>query len=124
MNVVFFRLRDILWNISQDNHDDSLCKKNCKENRKLFKHNHICQYSLAGQQTKPSKIKALLDKKSFELHTPSPQQRLWNRKNVEDQELAKFDLKVAQFKTMEVEVREGRRTVEDLQRLKIELYEM
>ena len=124
MNVVFFRLRDILWNISQDNHDESLCKKNCKENRKLFKHNHICQYSLAGQQTKPSKIKALLDKKSFELDTPSPQQRLWNRSNVEDQELVKFDLMTAQYKAMEFEVQEGGRTMEDLKQLKIKLDKM
>ena len=72
-------------------------------------------------------IKNLLCQKMIRLDasdTSSPRQRLWNRRNVEDQELAKFDLKVAQFKTMEVEVREGRRTVEDLEKLKIELHEM
>ena len=51
---------------------------------------------------------------------------LWNRDEVEDQELIKFDLKVAQFKAMEVEVKEGRRAgaMEDLEQLKIELDEM
>ena len=49
---------------------------------------------------------------------------LWNRDEVEDQELIKFDLKVAQFKAMEVEVKEGRRAIEDLEQLKIELDEM
>ena len=43
---------------------------------------------------------------------------------VEDQELVKFDLKVTQFKAMEIEVEEGRRAVEDLEQLRIEIDEM
>ena len=43
---------------------------------------------------------------------------------VEHQELVKFDLKEAQFKAMEIEVQEGRRTLEDLEPLKIELEKM
>ena len=62
-------------------------------------------------------IKALIYKKPDIAH----QQSLWNRSNVEDQELVKFDLKVAQFKAMEIEVEEGRRAMEDLEQLKIEL---
>ena len=66
-------------------------------------------------------IKALIYKKP---DIASHQQSLWNRSNVEDQELVKFDLKVAQFKAMEIEVEEGRRAMEDLEQLKIELNEM
>ena len=70
------------------------------------------------------KIKALLQKKSFKVETSTPPQRLWNRSKVEDQELVKFDLMAAQFKAMEIEVQEGRRTLEDLEPLKIELDKM
>ena len=49
---------------------------------------------------------------------------LWNISNAEDQELAKFDLKVEQFKAMEIEVQEGRRAIEDLEQLRIEIDEM
>ena len=50
--------------------------------------------------------------------------RLWNRSNIEDQELVKFDLIAAQFKAMEVEVQEGGRALEDLEKLKMKLDEM
>ena len=50
--------------------------------------------------------------------------RLWNRSNIEDQELVKFDLIAAQFKAMEIEVQKGGRTMEDLKQLKIELDKM
>ena len=43
---------------------------------------------------------------------------------VEDQELVKFDLKVTQFKAMEIEVQEGRRAIEDLEQLRIEIDKM
>ena len=43
---------------------------------------------------------------------------------VEAQELVKHDLKVTQFKAMEIEVQEGRRAMEDLEQMKIELDEM
>ena len=129
---VSFRLREILCNISQGNHDEAQCKENCEQNGKLFSrtgHPYYCQYSLDKLTitSKSNMIKNLLCQKMLRLDasdTSSPRQSLWNRRNVEDQELAKFDLKVAQFKTMEVEVREGRRTVEDLEKLKIELNEM
>ena len=68
-------------------------------------------------------IKALIYKIP-EAETASPHQSLWNKSKVEDQELVKFDLKVAQFKAMEIEVKEGRRAMEDLEQLKIELDEM
>ena len=134
-------MREILWDITQGNHREGLCEENCEQNGKLFSANHIpyhCQYSIEHQQihtvtdTKllrifskihsSNKIKALLQKKSFELEASS--QRVWNRSKVEDQELAKFDLITAQFKAMEIEVQEGRRTPEDLEPLKIELDQM
>ena len=65
-------------------------------------------------------IKALICKKL----SRSPNQSYWNRNKVEDQELAKFDLKVTQFKAMEIEVQEGRRAKEDLEQLIIEMDEM
>ena len=66
-------------------------------------------------------IKALIYKKSdIAFH----RQSLWNRSNIEDQELVKFDLKVAQFKAMEIEVQEGRRAIEDLDQLRIEMDEL
>ena len=134
-------MREILWDITQGNHREGLCEENCEQNGKLFSANHIpyhCQYSIEHQQihtvtdTKllrifskihsSNKIKALLQKKSFELEASS--QRVWNRSKVEDQELVKFDLLAAQFKAMEIEVQEGRRTPEDLEPLKIELDQM
>ena len=64
--------------------------------------------------------KALLCKKlSRSLH-----QSHWNRNKVEEQELVKHDLKVTQFKAMEIEVLEGRRAVEDLEQLRLEIDEM
>ena len=126
---VSFRLREILCNISQGNHDEAQCKENCEQNGKIFNHTYYCQYSLENFTiaSRSGMIKNLLCQKTLRLDVSdilSPRQSFWNRRNVEDQELAKFDLKVAQFKTMEVEVREGRRTVEDLEILKIELHEM
>ena len=84
---------------------------------------HFSSYLFLGSK----RIKNLLHKISLELDvsdTSSPHRSQWNRSNVEEQELAKFDLKVAQFKAMEIEVQEGRRAVEDLKQLKIELEEM
>ena len=79
-------------------------------------------------QFSPShKIKVLLQvlqKKSLEIGASSPDQTSWNRSNLEHQELVRFDLIAAQFKAMEVEVKEGRRAMEDLEQLKIELDEM
>ena len=128
-------MREILWDITQGNHHEGLCKENCEQNGKLFNPNYSpyhCQYSIEHQQIHPvtdadasrssNKIKALLQKKSFELEASS--QRVWNRSKVEDQELAKFDLITAQFKAMEIEVQEGRRTMEDLKQLKIKLDKM
>ena len=43
---------------------------------------------------------------------------------VEAQELVKYDLKVTQFKAMEIEVQEGRRAIEDLEQLRIEIDKM
>ena len=43
---------------------------------------------------------------------------------VEHKELVKFDLKEAQFKLMEIEVQEGRRAIEDLDQLRIEMDEL
>ena len=139
-------MRETLWDITQGNHHEGLCKENCEQNGKLFSTNYIpyhCQYSIEHQQVLPSqiisnqeflksaisssinKIKALLHKKSFELEaSSSTSQRVWNRSKIEDQELVKFDLITAQFKAMEIEVQEGRRTPEDLEPLKIELDKM
>ena len=127
-----------MWNISQGNHDEILCKENCEENGALF--NHIpyhCKFSLAHQeipsdQIRPlmtgvsptTKIKALLQEKSSKIVMTSTHPRLWNRSNIEDQELVKFDLIAAQFKAMEIEVQKGGRTMEDLKQLKIELDKM
>ena len=129
---VTFRLREILLNISEGNHDEDLCKENCELNRKLFNHAHFCQYSQFNFKSfmNPSRsdlIKALLCKKPLGLDTSdisSPPQSLWDRNKVEDQELVKFDLKVTQFKAMEIEVQEGRRALEDLEQLRIEMDEL
>ena len=126
---ISFRLRQILCDISQGSHDEALCKENCEQNGKLFNHTYHCEYSLENNEipSGSNRIKDLIHKISLELDvsdTSSPHQSQWNRSNVEDQELAKFDLKVAQFKAMEIEVQEGRRAVEDLKQLKIELEEM
>ena len=72
-------------------------------------------------------IKALLCKKPLGLDASdisSPPQSLWDRNKVEDQELVKFDLKVTQFKAMEIEVQEGRRAQEDLEQLRLEMDKM
>ena len=113
----------MLCNISEGVHDKSLCKENCDQNGKLFNHAFCCQYSFKNFtiSSRSNMIKALIYKKP---DIASHQQSLWNRSNVEDQELVKFDLKVAQFKAMEIEVEEGRRAMEDLEQLKIELDEM
>ena len=113
----------MLCNISEGAHDESLCKENCDQNEKLFNHAYCCQYSFKNFTTssRSNKIKALIYKKP---DTASHRQSLWNRDKVEDQELVKFDLKVAQFKAMEKEVKEGRRAMEDLEQLKIELDKM
>ena len=113
----------MLCNISEGVHDKSLCKENCDQNGKLFNHAFCCQYSLKNLtiSSRSNMIKALIYKKP---DTAFHQQSLWNRSNIEDQELVKFDLKVAQFKAMEIEVEEGRRAMEDLEQLKIELDEM
>ena len=143
LSPISFSLKEILWNTSQGIHHDRLCKENCEQNGKLFSANHIpyhCQYSIEHQQIhtatdtelsrhfskfhSSNKIKALLQKKSFELKASSSPQRLWNRSKVEDQELVKFDLMAVQFKAMEIEVQEGRRAIEDLEELKIELDKM
>ena len=95
----------------------------------LFNHTYHCEYSLENNEipSGSNRIKDLIHKISLELDvsdTSSPHQSQWNRSNVEEQELAKLDLKVEQFKAMEIEVQEGRRAVEDLKQLKIELEEM
>ena len=143
-SLISFSLREILWDISQGNHRERLCKENCEQNGRLFSANYTpyhCQYSIEHPQihtvTDPipsrifkeyhssKKIKALLHKKTFELEaSSSPSQRVWNKSKLEDQELVKFDLLAAQFKAMEIEVQEGRRTLEDLEPLKIELDKM
>ena len=109
-------------NISEGNHDEDLCKENCEQNRKLFNHAYHCQYSFKNLTTlsRSNMIKALLCKKL----SRSPHQSLWNRDKVEHQELVKFDLKEAQFKAMEIEVQEGRRAIEDLDQLRIEMDEL
>ena len=118
-NYVTFRLREILWHISKGIHDESLCKENCEQNRKLFNHTYHCQYSFTTiSRSRP--LSALLCKKL----SRSPHQSLWNRDKVEHQELVKFDLKEAQFKAMEIEVQEGRRAIEDLDQLRIEMDEL
>ena len=111
--------------ISEGNHDEDLCKENCKQNQELFNHAHFCQYSQFNFKSfmNPSRsdlIKALLCKKL----SRSPHQSLWNRNEAEHQELVKFDLKEAQFKAMEIEVQEGRRALEDLEQLRIEMDKM
>ena len=132
-------MRDILWNISQGNHDEELCKENCERNGEHFNDNHIpyhCQYSLERNSYHlpfrrffkryklSKKIKALLQKKSSNRNPSSNHQNRWNRNKVEEQELVKFDLKVAQFKAMEIEVVEGRRAIEDLEQLRFEIDNM
>ena len=142
-------MREILWNISQGNHDEKLCKENCERNGEQFNDNHIpyhCKYSLERNSYHypfgtasscyaapmlpglaallSTKITALLQKISSN-RNPSPNhQNRWNRNKVEEQELVKFDLKVAQFKAMEIEVVEGRRAIEDLEQLRIEIDNM
>ena len=126
---ISFRLREILCDISQGRHNEALCNENCEQNGKLFNHSYYCEYGPEDFEI-PSgskKIKDLLHKKSLKSAASdrsSPHRSQWNRSNVEDQELVKFDLKVAQFKAMEIEVEEGRRAMEDLEQLKIELDEM
>ena len=112
-------------NISEGNHDEDLCKENCERNQKLFNHAYQCQYSQSclknyTTSSRSNLIKALLCKKL----SRSPHQSLWNRNKVEHQELVKFDLKEAQFKAMEIEVQEGRRAIEDLDQLRIEMDEL
>ena len=123
--------------MSQGNHDEDLCKENCEENGAVFNDiPYLCIFSLAHQQitsgqveVKPQlpsskKIKALLQEKSSKINMTSTHPRLWNRSNIEDQELVKFDLIAAQFKAMEIEVQKGGRALEDLEQLKIELDKM
>ena len=126
---IYFRLREILCDISNGSHDEALCTENCERNGKLFNHTYHCEFSLENNEipTGSNRIKDLLHKTCLKLDvsdTSSPRQSQWNRSNVEDQELAKLDLIVAQFKAMEIEVQEGRRAVEDLKQLKIGLDEM
>ena len=71
-----------------------------------------------------TKIKDLLQEKSSKIDMSSTLPRLWNRSNIEDQELVKFDLIAAQFKAMEIEVQKGGRTPEDLEQLKMKLDDM
>ena len=71
-----------------------------------------------------TKIKDLLQEKSSKIDMSSTLPRLWNRSNIEDQELVKFDLIAAQFKAMEIEVQKGGRALEDLEQLKMKLDEM
>ena len=129
IKLIYFRLRETLCDISQGSHDKALCNENCEQNGKLFNHRYCCKYGLEEEEIPAGlkKIKDLLHKKSLKSDasdTSSPHQSQWNRSNVEDQELVKFDLKVAQFKAMEIEVQEGRRAMEDLEQMKIELNEM
>ena len=109
-------------NISEGYHDEDLCKENCEENRKLFNHAFHCQYSFKNLTTlsRSNMIKALLCKKL----SRSSHQSNWNPNMVEHKELVKFDLKEAQFKAMEIEVQEGRRAIEDLDQLRIEMDEL
>ena len=109
-------------NISEGYHDEDLCKENCEENRKLFNHAFHCQYSFKNLTTlsQSNMIKTLLCEKL----SRSPHQSQWDRNKVEDQELARLDLNVTQFKAMEIEVKEGRRAIEDLEQLRIEMDEM
>ena len=122
LSSVTFRLREILLNISEGYHDEDLCKENCEENRKLFNHAFHFQYSFKNLTTlsQSNMIKTLLCEKL----SRSPHQSNWNRNMVEHQELVKFDLKEAQFKAMEIEVQEGRRAIEDLDQLRIEMDEL
>ena len=82
------------------------------------------EIEVKSQFSPSKKIQALVQEKSLKLGASSLDQTSWNRSNIEHQELVKFDLIAAQFKAMEVEVQEGGRALEDLEKLKMKLDEM
>ena len=83
----------------------------------MFNVPYKCEYSSSGSQ----RASNLLQKKDFQGAGDSARKRLWDRKNVKDQELTKFDVMTAQFKALENEVCDGRRDLADLEKLKIAL---
>ena len=102
MLYLFKRLREILWNISQGNHDEDVCKENCKQNGNLFNSHHIpyqCKYSLAHQQVPSGQIRPLLT--NFMAAMTNLSQVF---EKYEDQELVKLDLISAQLKAMEIDM--------------------
>ena len=121
---VSFRLREILCNISQGNHDEAVCKENCQQNGERFKHKYVCQYNPKNLtiQSKSNMIKGLLRIEAAD--TSSPRQSFWDKSSLEAQEIVKFDLLTAEFNAMEIEVKEGKRAAEDLEQLRIEIDEM